>query len=285
MQLMKDDAFERTMESWAEQEQAAAPRMRPSDEMYRLVEGKQDRSGLFSAGLRRWTRVGATIVSVLLVALAYTQLYQPSIVVTPPGGAPVAVLRVSEAFPPQEGLVINRPPPGRYGGPKGQPVFFNQLDFQYVSPGATAVTALDLRQPTSELMVLQATASYRLALQLPSDSYVYVYQQSASAGVEQLFPNPELSDATNPLRQGETYYLPSPLDGFRIAPDSGEQTLHVVAATEALPELVRAYGGYAKVRDEAARQQALAVLLETLDGIEAAQPDQAVRWEFEFAVR
>ena len=285
MRLMKDETFERTMEAWAEQEQATAPRMRPTDEMYRLVEAKRKRGSLFSVTLWRWARVGATIVSVLLVAVAYRQLYQPAIIVAPPEGAPVAVVRLREAFPSGKGVVITRPPTVRYGAPKGQPVLFDQLDFQYRSPRAAAVTALDLRQPHGEPTELSTEDSYRLVLEPARDCHVYVYQQSASIGVEQLLPNEAYADVTNPLRQGATYYLPSPPEGFQLAADSGEQTLHVVAATDPLPELVQAYEGFAQTGDEAARQQALAALLATLDGIEEAHPDQVVRWAFGFAVR
>jgi hypothetical protein len=284
MQLMKDEEFERTMEAWAEQEQATAPSMRPTDEMYRLVEGKRERGGLFAVDLPRWARVGATVVSVLLVALAYTQLYQPSIVVGPPESWPVAVVRVRQAFPSQDELVITRPYAGRRGGPKGQVAFFDVLDFQYRSPDEAVVTAVDLRQPLSESLALSAADSYRLAFEPAADCHVYVYQQSSAGDVEQLFPNDAYVDITNPLRQGETYYLPPLPQGFYLEADGGKQRLFVVAATEPLPELIGAYEGYVGALDEQARQQALEALLETLDGIAAAHPDQATRWTFDFTV-
>jgi hypothetical protein len=278
---MKDEAFERTMEEWAEQEQAAVPSMRPTHEMYRMVEAKQKRGGLFSAGLPRWARVAVTVASVLLAALAYSQLYLPSPVVSPA----VAVVRVREAFPSDKGPVITPPPTARYGAPKRELPLLDALDLQYCSSGVAGITALDLRQPTADATVLAATDSYRLALQPARDSYVYVYQQSSSSRVEQLFPNDAYILATNPLREGETYYLPSPPGGFHVEAQAGEQRLYVVAATDPLPELLLAYESYAEAADQRARQRALAALLEALDGIEEAYPDQAGRWAFGFVVR
>jgi hypothetical protein len=278
---MKDELFKRTMEVWAEQEQAAAPRMRPTQEMYRLVEAKQKRGGFSVAGMPRWARLGATIASVLLVALAYAQFYQQPTVV----GPPVAVVRVREAFPSGKGQVISRPSTARRGAPKQQLQFFETLDFQYRSPEAVVVTALDLRQPTGERTVLSAAASYRLALEPARDCHVYVFQQSFSEGVEPLFPSEAYSDLTNPLHVGEAYYLPSPPGGFHLGAEAGEQRLYVVAASDALPELLQAYESYADADDGPARQQALAALLDMLDGIEAAYPDRAVRWTFDFSVR
>ncbi len=277
---MKDEAFERTMEAWAEQEQAAAPSMGPTQEMYELVEAKQKRGGLFAAGLPRWARLGATIASVLLVVLAYTQLYQPRRVV----GPPVAVVHVREAFPTDKGLLIVRPPTGRRGPPKGQPQFFEALEFQYHSPESAAVTALDLRQPPVEHTVLSADESYRLALQPSRDCYVYVYQ-SASGGVEQLFPNEAHGGAGNPLREGETYYLPSLPGGFHLDAGAGEQRIDIVAATAPLPEVVQAYESHVQADDDPARRQAAQALLRALDAVEATHPDQAVHWTFDFTVR
>jgi hypothetical protein len=277
---MKDETFERTMEAWAEHEQTAAPAMRPTQEMYELVEAKQRRGGFFAARLPRWARLGATIASVLLVALAYTQLYpQPTVV------GPVAVVSVRQAFPSEKGLVITRPPTARRGAPKKEAQLFEALDFQHRSPEPATVTALDIRHPTAEPVVLSADDSYRLALEPARDVWVHVFQGSASSGVEQLFPNQTYSDATNPLRKGEMYYLPSPPGGFQLVADAGDQRLHVVAATDPLPELAQAYERYARAESEQARQQAQTALLDTLDDIETTHSAEAVLWTFDFSVR
>jgi len=277
---MKDESFERTMEAWAEQEQAAAPVMRPTDEMYRLVEAQRERRGLFAAGLRRWARLGATIASVLLVALAYTQLYRPPAVV----GPRLAIVRLREAFPTEKGRVVTQTPAARGQTPKGELAFFVALELQVRSAGVEAITSLDLRQPLDEPIALAASDSYRLVLQLQRDGHVYVYQQAPS-GVALLFPNEAYADAANPLRKGETYLLPQLPLGFYVEAGAGEQRLHVVASAEPLEELSQAYEGYATAPSAAARHQALSTVLQTLDGIEAAHPGSAVRWTLEFSVQ
>jgi len=81
------------------------------------------------------------------------------------------------------------------------------------------------------------------ALNLSRATYVYLYQESPSGEISVLFPDNRIP-AKNPLAAGASLQVPPAPGSFRLnAEDIGTETVHIVAAKEALPELEAALAG------------------------------------------
>ncbi len=75
---MNDTQFDSLLEDWASQEMEAAPELRPTQEMYRLLNTK--RGTFVFPVFARWATVGAALAFAILVAL----FYYPGMILQPP---------------------------------------------------------------------------------------------------------------------------------------------------------------------------------------------------------
>ena len=83
--------------------------------------------------------------------------------------------------------------------------------------------------------------SFELSPSRPA--YLYLYQVTPSGKVSVIFPDPRIA-ARNPLPAGAALQIPPPPGAFRLnAEDIGLETVHVVAALAALPELEAVLAG------------------------------------------
>lgn len=92
-------------------------------------------------------------------------------------------------------------------------------------------------RPVREGTALTAQDNYALYLTPGQDCHVYVYQADSAGNVVRLFPNPDFGTGANPLLARRAYWLPNDKDYFFLDEKKGKETIYVVAARKARPEL------------------------------------------------
>ena len=279
---MKDKKLDKLLDDWAAQETAAAPEIRPTAEMYRMVQAKkQGRPTRFARW--RWTRVAAVVAALVALAMVYTVSLHPTLFPEPTPGRPIAHIGQREGFFPEQDLIIREPTPsrGEKGPPKGA-ISFTQLAFQFQKPGSRIVESFDLRVSAAWPISLTAADNYRLQLEPDQACHIYVFQLTASGALVQLFPDQADAVPQNPLRQGQKRYLPSESTWFYLDENKGQESLYLIAATQPLPEIQELYDRYAQTEQETERQQALDSLLQKLDAIAQTDSETTQGWVLVF---
>jgi outer membrane protein OmpA-like peptidoglycan-associated protein len=84
--------------------------------------------------------------------------------------------------------------------------------------------------------VLMHGEGYRITVTPSEDSYVYVYRIDATGTARPLFPNGQLSPASNPLRAQEAYRLPADDSWLGVEGTPGDEAIVVLAARGELPD-------------------------------------------------
>jgi hypothetical protein len=275
---MQDRDLDKVMAKWADEESTSAPRLRPTDEMYRQVVSLGRKRGLRLLFARRPARATAVAAVILVLATALAAVVQLS----PrwaPAGRLAAQVPQRAAF---EGKGEQRGGPSPRGKGDSSPLL--QLVFQVWQAGSSSVSSVDVLASPA-VVGLTADDSYRLVLQPTEACYVYVYQRMSSGALALLYPNRAYSPAQNPVGAGETIYLPSEPNGFYLDEGDGAVRLYVVAAKTPLSELDALYEGYSQAPTLWGRRRGLARLQQRLDALVAGQRAEASGWTFEFEVR
>lgn len=281
---MRDEDFERIMNTWADHETESAPEMHPTASMYRMVRARrkrEKRKPVFPF-YSRWAAVGTAVASLVVVAILYTVLFHPSIFLDLPSGQEVACVGQREGFASEKGVIVTGPvlPPDKGRG-KG-PISFRHLMFHFQKQDSRFVQGIDLRAPREEAITLTSADNYRLFLEPAQNCYVYIFQLTSSDILVKLFPNETYSLVQNPLRRGQTHHLPSEPNWFYLGENRGEERLYVIASAQPVQGLDELYTQYGQADDESNKQEALSSLIETLDAIEDTHPEEAVGWVLVF---
>jgi hypothetical protein len=282
---MQDKEFETIMEAWAEHETEAAPEMRPTADMIRLVRARQKKRPV-SPFSSRWAAAGIALASLLVLAVLYVALFQPSFLFERPPAQQVAAVGLRQGFAAEKGVIVRGTamPPDKGQG-KGPPLSFERLEFQFQKQGSQSIEAVDLRGPYEETITLTSADNYRLLVAPAGDYYVYVFQLAASGVLVKLLPNEEFSSTQNPLQQGQAYSLPAEPNWLYLEGEGGEERLYVLASERALQDLEDLYAQYSQASDEASRQQILSVVLDKLEAIAGAEHQEMAGWVFTFQHR
>ena len=266
---MQNKDFDEIMDTWADHETESAPKMRPTADMYRLVQARQKRTPAFFVR-SRWAVMGAAVAS--LVAILYVALFRG-----PQSGQDMAWVGQREGFGSGQEIAMM---PGTRAG-KG-PILFGQLVFHFQRQDSRFIQGVDLQTPPSQIIPLTPADNYRLFLEPAVDCYVYVFQLTASGDLAKLFPNKASSPVQNPLRRGQMYYLPPEPDWFYLntdaAPPGGQEHLYIVISAQHLEDLTKLYARHSQTDDESDKQAILASLIAQLDAIKNNRSDEANGW-------
>jgi hypothetical protein len=277
---MRDDEFQKALDTWAESEKESAPDLRPTEEMVRLVRAKgEPRRGLPISS--RWAVAGAAAAGLVLVAALLALLLRSGVI---PGWPPT----------PEAPLIAMREGPGGLptvvvqGGGKGPgrgQAAFRQLVLETQQQGSPTVQAVDLLNPPEEILVLTAADNYRLVLEPVGERHVYIYQLTSSGSLVQLVPNLAYSAVQNPLLPGPLTVLPAEPNWLYLDGSPGEERLYVVASSQPLPALDDLYAQYAQEPDAVRKGEVLSDLLDVLYILAETHPGNVAAVEFAFQHR
>ena len=271
---MDKENFEKNMEDWAENEIKSAPRLRPTAQMYRLVESQKRRGFLFPQF--RWSIAGLVLAAVILVVIGYFTLVRSAPVIP---GQPVEVAEVPqrEVKVSESRLVTLETESPTRGKDKG-PDLFQLLDFQVHRGETNTIESLDLRQIPSKPLVLTETDSYRLLVDPRIDSILYLFQQAPSGEFQALYlPDKEVISA------GEPDYLPQPPDWFYLLDESGQYQLFVIASPIAIDDLENLYNRYAQIAEPEEAKAARALFQRYLETMAGSTNTEAEFWQLSFS--
>jgi hypothetical protein len=282
---MRDDEFQKALDTWTESEIESAPDLRPTAEMVRLVRAKQGPRRARSIS-SRWAVAGAAAAGLLLIAALAAIILGSGLI---PGYRPK----------PEEMLIAQRVGPvevqtaivkgngkgeGGKGPVRGQAAF-RQLVFEIRQQDSLIVQAVDLLSPPAETLVLTAADNYRLVLEPAEERHVYVYQLASSDSLVQLFPNPAYSAEPNPLPPGQLTVLPAEPNWLYLEGVGGENRLYVVACSRPLQDLDDLCAQYGQDPDAASRRAVLSDLLDMIQTVSETHPGCAASVEFVFQHR
>jgi hypothetical protein len=279
---MRDDEFDKAMETWAEAEVESAPDLHPTPEMVRMVQAKQDSRRAFPVS-SPWVMAGTATAGLILVVALLALLHRSGVL---PGRVPRGHETLVAQRPGPDAIEMTVAPSGGKGkGEKGREReldAFRQLVLQVRRHDSPVVQAIDLSAPPEEALVLGRDDSYRLVLELAEERHTYVYQSTSSGGLVQLLPSPAYGTVTNPVQPGKDITVPAEpnwlyLDGLR-----GEQHLYIVTSTLPLQELDDLYSRYNREGDAATRRENLSALQATLDLLVGTPSPHAGAVEFVF---
>jgi len=269
------------MEAWADDEAESAPELRPTADMYRMVRARKKQRPAFLT-LPRWATAGAAVAGLMVLAILYALLIHPSIHPDFPPGQQVALVGQREGFVAEKGVVVRGTVvPGGKGGRKG-PIAFRQLVLHFQKQDSRFVEGVNLQALPDERIALTAADNYRLLLEPSADWTVYVFQLTSSNILVKFFPNEAYSAVRNPLRQGQTYYLPSGPNWFYLGQEEGQESLYVIASAEPMPDLEDLYARYSQADDESREQELLSSLLERLDAVREVDGEGMAGWVLVF---
>jgi hypothetical protein len=250
--------------------------------MLRMVQAKQNQSRL-SLASPRWAMVGAAVASLVVIAILTLAVFQtgffPDLSPKPEG----MLVAQRPGFAVEKTVVVKKGPTApSEKGPRRGPVVFSQIMFQFQEQDSPTVQAIDILDPPAEILALTSADNYRLLLEPADERHVYVYQLTSSGELVQHFPNEQVNVAQNPLHKGQVYYLPAEPNCFYLDEHTGIERLYVVASTKPLSELAGSFARYSQESDGADRQVQLSSLLETLETIIEAHPQDVAGWDFVF---
>ena len=281
MILMKDEEFDKAMDTWASKELESAPQLHPTGEMYRMVKSRR-RKAMFPI-YARWVLVGVSVAALVLMVILNPLIFRPSDSAYKSSLAKSSV-GLREGFPPGKGEGITTDPKmHRGGGPKKGRIFFKQLIFQYQKSAPRSEKAIDIRLPREETLALTSDDNYRLLLQPVGDLYVYIYQMDSCGVMVKLFPNNAHNAVGNPLIQDQEYYLPSPPNWFYLDDLKGEERIYIIASARQMQELEDLYEQYDQATSASMREEILSRLLKMIEAVGDEPAEDAGKWVFVFS--
>ena len=247
---MTDENLNKQMEDWVEREISAAPELRPTEEMYQLVEAK-DQQGQKSWIQSHWATMGVALTIFIALMIGWLILENPAIWFNPKSDHLVALVAQRERPDLQ-------PVPPEKGKGRGSQAF-QQITLQIHAAAVGKIEAVDLREDLTKPITLTSQDDFRLLIQPDQPYYVYLFMVNAEDQYQALHPE----TGFHPLQPENITPLPSPPNWFYIAGENGAYRLLLIAAHNELPELDKRYQQSTSPDLESA-QRALNEYIETL---------------------
>ena len=135
---------------------------------------------------------------------------------------------------------------------KPSPLSFQQLNYVYRHGKRGKFRALNQGD------LLQSGDQYKVIFTPSEDAYVYIYQVDSNDQVFQLFPMKKFGRTVlnnlNPVRGGETYFLPNKSKAFYLDDQTGLERIYLIASREPKTELEALYRQLSKERKRKNRE-------------------------------
>jgi hypothetical protein len=264
---MTDEKFDKRMQDWAERETNAAPDLRPTTEMYRLVESKGKRTWSFWNQPRWVASAGVILTAFILLVVGGLILGDPAAWFRPETIQQTAFVEV------REGIVIHPEAPEKGKG-KGEPSF-QQLIFQVHRQADGKIESLDIRESIAKPIHLTNRDDFRLLVQPAQPRYLYIYLVNPSGDYQALHPE----NGFNPLHPVIRTVLPKQPDWFYLSGESGTYDLRLVTASDEIPELDELYDQYMQRVSEPDAESARNNFIEFLESIITDRSRDLEVWE------
>lgn len=164
--------------------------------------------------------------------------------------------------------------------------FVVDTDIPGIRGGSIAIGTRGVPSPEQvpEARVITGTDQYALRLAPRTSLYLYVVQWDTAGNVTALFPNPAVTEITNPARPDSLFRVPPAPGWFAVDKDPGVETVGILASSEEWPEadeqlrLIRT-GAYPE------KMAALRAFRALMAAAEEDQNDGATAREFSFILR
>jgi hypothetical protein len=283
VELVDKDDFDHLMEQWVDRETRSAPDLRPSPEMYKLVESTSGTKGIrpLRTGWKPIAIASASLVALVILSLLVTR---PPIFFDRQSELAVAYLDVQSGPDTDKGVIILGPQSPEKGGRTGpgEKQLFDQIVLQTYLPGAMAIESYDLRYPLQAQPVLTTDHLHRLQIESKSEQYLYIYHINPLGEPGQLFPNPVYCPTGNPVPGGEQLTIPDEPDWFSMMDGVGEHSIVLVASPHAITQLDDLFMAFLQSKQGLERESALTAFSDYLE-ILLTQPGGEIQaWVYPF---
>ncbi len=244
------------MDAWADREREAAPELRPTDEMRRLVEAKRQRR----EPRPRWGVWGAGVAALAASLVACAWLVRAIVSSGEPESRPVVVAVAPPLKRGDVSLEGPAPAPEWLGRKKGPDL--DELLLQQHVEGSGTIRGLDLLAGDTTEIRLEPDAVYRLFFRPQVELHVLVFQDLEGGEPTRLFPPAAEEPAAVPAGRGR--FLPAEPRWFSLEGTAGGRVF-VVHSREPLVELNEQYEDMLRVDDATERGERGARLLARLE--------------------
>jgi len=270
---MTDEKFDKRMQDWAERETNAAPDLRPTTEMYRLVESKGKRTWSIWNHPRWVASAGVILAAFILLVIGGLILSYPTAWFRPATYQQVAFVHM------REGTVVHPEPPEKGKG-KGESAF-QQLTFQVHRHADGMIESLDIQESITKPIHLTNRDDFRLLIQPAQSRYLYIYLVNPSGDYQALHPE----NGFNPLHPVIRTVLPKQPDWFYLSGESGTYDLRLVTASDEIPELDELYDQYMQRISEPDAESARNNFIEFLESIITDRSRDLEVWELNLILK
>jgi len=279
---MDDEKFEKIMDTWASHEIESAPELHPTEEMSRML-GAKKRKRIFPVYMR-WATVGVAVTALIVIAILHPDLFRSSTYRHLLTGKKELSVGLRKGFAAEKGILVKESK--RRGPKKGTPrmgvVFFEQAMLHFQKKDSRFTEAVDLQTPQPERIKLTSDGNYQLFFELADDRYVYVFQLDSSGNLVKIFPNKIYSSVGNPLRKGQTYFLPSKPNWFYLGENPGEERIYIISSLQPIPDYEKLYTQYDKAKDSLEKQKIIVRFLKKIESVVKDRGEEAVKLEYSF---
>jgi hypothetical protein len=269
---MPEDNFDKRMEDWTAGEIEAAPELRPTSEMYSLVESKGRRVRILWFQPHKMA-AGMALAALLLLVIGGLILDDPAAWFRP---APVHQIAFVEQ---RMGSDIHPETPGKGKGRGNQS--FQQLTLQVNRGAAGPIESFDLLNPITIPIDLTTSDDFRLQIQPTQTRNLYLFLVNPNNGYLALHPEKGFI----PLHPEVATLLPSRPNWFYLSGESGAYHLLLITATHAVPELDELYNQYVQRSTGPDFESAQLALSEYLESITSGSAKGFEVWELTLSLQ
>ena len=274
---MDEKSFDRLMDRWASYEEDAAPEIRPAERVYRFLKSPPKKKKTFKLSKRSGLILLGTAASIVLLVLVFQQIGD---------GKRSVFLTKSLVY--DRGITmrgVGRAEKGEKRDKKGEKrssAFIKDLHFHYLKKGSRKVQGVDVQDPGDEKTGISPGDHYRISIQLLQDKHFYFFQLSSDNKLTKLFPDKTFSSDANPLRTGQTYYVPSQPKWFYLN-KRGNQEIYFIISENSLNELDDLYSKYEDTDKPAAKYNILKNIMDEFSSIAEKQEKSTEIFRFDFS--
>ncbi|MFC1725168.1 DUF4384 domain-containing protein [candidate division KSB1 bacterium] len=272
---MDEKSLERLMDRWASYEEDAAPKIHPAERVYRFLKAPRKKSRKIEFPKRTAIVLIGAAASIVLLVLVFQQIGS---------GKRQVFLRKSLVY--DRGITMRgvgkQQGRGEKKGEKRRSAFIKDLHFHYLKKGTRKVQGVDVQNPGDKRTEITVGDHYRISVQLLQEKYFYFFQLTSDNRLTQLFPDKKFSPDSNPVKSGQTYYVPSQPKWFYLN-KKGEQEIYFIVSEDRQKNLEDLYSKYSDTGKPAAKYNILKSILKEFSSVAEKQDENAEIFKFEFS--